>query len=132
MLLNVEFKKPTKQALDAAKALVKEEQEQGDKLRRFRLFLPLLFSPIYTASPPVSGSTMAWFRSMISKSAPRPPAENLTEFIHRNMGANDDAAVAALSAKEFASQVNFYYRAFTAPLINAHAQLKVSLTVDVS
>ena len=62
---------------------------------------------------------------MLVKPAPRPPAATLTELIQRNMeGAQGAKEGTALSAKEFASQVNFYYRSFTAPLINAHAQLK--------
>lgn len=97
-LLNVEFKKPTRQALDAAKTAAEEE---------------------------ANGGVAAWFRSVLSVKAPRPPAATLTELIYRNTeSSRGGKASPPLSAKEFASQVNFYYRSFTAPLINAHAQLK--------
>lgn len=67
---------------------------------------------------PKSGA-MAFFGKLLQKAPPPPPPESLEELILRNMPQQNGK----VNMKEFASQVNFYQRAFTAPLINAHNQL---------
>merc|ERR1712166_1549054 len=77
-------------------------------------------APPKIEADPEEEEEKGFFAKLFSKPPPIPPPASLAELIERNMPRKDDK----VQREEFEQQIDFYHRAFGAPLINSYQQLQ--------